>query len=521
MSKLKKILLVAAENDALPGAKVGGVGDVIRDLPIALTKEGLAVNTVIPSYGFLSRLPNLEVVGEVAVSFGGKIQSVMVFRKAIENADGYHYIFHSPAFSVFGESVYWNDDDQPFASDATKFALFSIAVLQALKEELIPWPDVLHCHDWHAAFIFILIEYSPLYRRFRDMHTVFTVHNLAMQGVRPFKGDESSLEMWYPELKYDGRLICDPSSPHCVNPMRAAVEFADKVHTVSPTYAIEIQSKSQHRLGVYGGEGLENELKFRYHNNDLVGVLNGCEYPTLKKTEKTSATKKVLHTEALACLEKWVSRTPTVKSAHWLAERRLNRWLAKKHAGFTLTSIGRVTQQKVRLLETRLENNQTVLEALLDKLGDQGFYFLLGSGDPQLEQFFTEVSGDYENFIFLNGYSDRLSQMLYQYGQLFLMPSSFEPCGISQMLAMRSGQPCLVNAVGGLKDTVFHGKNGFVFEGGDIQSQAKSLLTTFAQTLQLHEDNSDEWQRLSLAAEKTRYTWQESARDYKQKLYSI
>ena len=116
----------------------------------------------------------------------------------------------------------------------------------------------------------------------------------------------------------------------------------------------------------------------------------------------------------------------------------------------------------------------TLLDTILERLGSNGAFFLLGSGTAEYEQFFLEVSARHPNFIYLQGYSDALSHALYNNGDLFVMPSSFEPCGISQMLAMRAGQPCLVHAVGGLNDTVQDGVTGFSFSGADSTEQAQN-----------------------------------------------
>src|SRR6056300_946863 len=129
------------------------------------------------------------------------------------------------------------------------------------------------------------------------------------------------------------------------------------------------------------------------------------------------------------------------------------------------TSVGRLTDQKVLLLRQTMHNGKSLLDNLLLQIKGRARLVLLGSGDPLLEQFLLEVAGRHSNFIFLRGFSIGLSECLYRAGDLFLMPSSFEPCGISQMLAMRAGQPCLVHAVGGLLDTVTDGSDGFVFSG--------------------------------------------------------
>ncbi|WNO09736.1 glycogen/starch synthase [Teredinibacter sp. KSP-S5-2] len=518
MQNNKKILMVAAENDALPRAKVGGVGDVIRDAPKALIKQGCEVDVVLPSYGFLARLEGAVLITSYAVIFGGKIYEISLLHYQEKGSKVNNIILHHPEFAPKGEKVYCNDPDwQPFATDATKFALFCAAVAQGLKIGAIARPDVIHCHDWHAAFLLILLKYAAQYKDLLGIHTVYTIHNLAMQGVRPLKGDESSFAQWFPELAYDAEMICDARFKDCVNPMRAGILLADKVHTVSPTYAEEIQHPSQYSQGIYGGEGLQHELSIRAQNGDLVGILNGCEYP--KGAKYTKPSRKKIGEMIDTALLKWAAESTHLASAHWIAERRTKDWLAKKNAGFTMLSIGRVTEQKSRILQTKVSRGRTALEVILNRLGDEGTYIMLGNGDSKLESFFTKMSAVHDNFIFLNGYSDALSQELYKFGDLFLMPSSFEPCGISQMLAMRAGQPCLVNQVGGLKDTVTHTKNGFAFSGNNIFEQAENLVGIFDEALNLYQNNNVIYASLCKAAAKARFTWEESVKAYLERIY--
>lgn len=513
MPKNKKILMVSAENDALPGAKVGGVGDVLRDLPKALIKKGANVDCVIPSYGFLSRLPKLEKVGEVRFSFASKFNTVDVFKLKGKKTECDFYILHHEEFYIAGEEVYHNDlDGRPFATDARKFAFFCTALANALLQELVPRPDFLHCHDWHTAFLLILLKFDRTLQPLLNIKTVFTIHNLAMQGTRPFKSDTSSFDLWFPKLPYSPALVRDPRYTDCVNPMRAGILLADCVNTVSPSYAEEILLPSDQAHGIYGGDGLESDIQTRKRKGDLIGILNGCEYPS--KGRSSSVSKSKLVSLMQSTVEVWASNLPHVASAHWLADKHIERWSKQKQLGVTITSIGRLTEQKVRLLHTDVEPGVSALEAILQSLGNKGSLIMLGSGNQDIEQFILRMAARFDNLIFLNGYSSELSHALYNFGDLFLMPSSYEPCGISQMLAMKAGQPCLVNGVGGLKDTVEHDKNGFVFKGNGAQAQAKAMVTLFREVVSLYNESPGEWKKVASAAEKTRFTWEASADQY-------
>lgn len=519
MSKVS-ILMVAAENDSLPGTKVGGVGDVLRDLPRALVQEGYLVQTVIPSYGFLSRMEGLVNHGSVAVEFAGASYDVEVLEYHAPGGDANAFILHHALFSPHGETVYCHDGDgRPFAADATKFAFFSAAVGVALLKGKIPKPDVLHCHDWHSAFLLMLLRFNPAFVSLSSMRTVYSIHNLAMQGVRPFRGDSSSFETWFPNLLVDPRDIADPRVTHCINPMRAGIKIADKVHTVSPSYAKEILSHSDIGQGIYGGEGLEDDLRIRSEADDLVGILNGCEYPPVKSKARGLSKAAFIKIIGQSILELGAS-TRQLMSAHWLAEKRLANWIAKKKAGsMLLTSVGRVTDQKARLLTTELHPGLPALTVLLEQLGENDMFVMVGSGDAELEQSLVKISAKNENFLFLNGFSPAVANALYENGDLFVMPSSFEPCGISQLLAMRAGQPCLVNSVGGLKDTVTHMKTGFSFEGENAIEQALAMVDTCKSAVELFHSKPEKWKKICSAASESRFTWGAVTKDYADLLY--
>lgn len=523
----KTILMMAAENDALPNAKVGGIGDVVRDLPNALAAQGCRVHVIIPSHGFLHRSAAQELA-TFPVLFGGGVEQVKLYRwdtpgeGEAEVPGVRQWVVDHPGFYPCGAGqIYCNDgNDRPFASDAGKYALFCAAVGQAILNESFGRVDILHLHDWHSAVLAVLREYDPHYARLQALHTVYSIHNLSLQGTRPMRGDASALETWFPRLQYDQAVICDPREMHCFNPMRAAIALADKVHAVSPTYAQEIQQPSQAAHHIYGGEGLETDLVAAAKQQRLEGILNGCEYPADAKYPKLNKTRlAAIIDEALL---RWVAKSAVMLSAHWIARERLQQWCAKRERGLLVTSVGRITEQKVRLLRhqvTYQNKHQSVLQHLLELLGDQGVFLLLGSGDTDYEKFLQEVSGYCPNFIFLRGYSDELSQAIYNSGDLFIMPSSFEPCGISQMLAMRAGQPCLVHGVGGLNDTVIDDVNGFVFRGGNGDEQALQLLDRFGEVLQTSKKNPQRLQAIAMEAAKARFTWESVAAEYLQKLY--
>lgn len=527
MPETKTILMVAAENDALPGAKVGGIGDVVRDLPAALARQGHHCHVVIPSYGYLHELPGAVPAHHYSTFFGGGVESATLYRiDPSKVKPGTHpqanvtlWVIEHPGLYPFGKGVLYCDDgkERPFASDATKYALFSTIVAQAVINDCFGHLDVLHLHDWHSAFIAILRAYEPRYAALQKLHTVYSIHNLSLQGVRPFRGDVSSFSRWFPSMSYDEKCIRDPRATECVNPMRAAIVLADKVHAVSPSYAKEIQRPSHPEELLYGGEGLQDDLVRAQQQGRLEGILNGCEYGEDAVVGKLDKDQLI---EVLQdAVTHFAARQTSLQTAHWLANIRLEQWSKSGSREFVLTSVGRITEQKVRLLREVVSYQgvtTSVLDHLLSTLKGKGIFILLGSGDADYEQFLTQASARHEHFVFLRGYSDTASEALYVNGDLFLMPSSFEPCGISQMLAMRAGQPCLVHGVGGLNDTVEDSRTGFVFRGDNAEHQGQQLISRLTEVLNMPKQKL---QAIAKRAEAARFTWDSVAEQYAERLY--
>lgn len=163
-------------------------------------------------------------------------------------------------------------------------------------------------------------------------------------------------------------------------------------------------------------------------------------------------------------------------------------------------------------------HQRSALECLLDEIGD-GVFILLGSGDERYEKFFTRMMAHRENFLFLRGFSEPLAESLYVFGDLFFMPSSYEPCGISQMLAMRAGTPCIVHRVGGLRDTVEHEVNGFAFTGSTRFEQARAMLEAVRHAMVVRKQ-PEKWLSICAAAPASRFSWDAATARYVSELYS-
>jgi starch synthase len=225
--------------------------------------------------------------------------------------------------------IYFSDaPERPYATDANKFAFLCAAVADWLLEaESLPdaihlhdWslPDAIHLHDWHAAFFCLLRDFSPRHEKLRAVRTVFTIHNLSYQGTRPLRDDESSLETWFPNLNYDLESVQDLSARNCINPMAMAIRLADKISTVSPTYAKEICLPSDAATSFVGGEGLESLLVDAANDGRLTGVLNGCYYDQPPTGLDWPALLSAMRTQVTT----WLDADPE-NPTHQLAAKRL------------------------------------------------------------------------------------------------------------------------------------------------------------------------------------------------------
>ena len=193
--------------------------------------------------------------------------------------------------------------------------------------------------------------------------------------------------------------------------------------------------------------------------------------------------------------------------------------MPKRRPKHVLTSIGRLVGQKVSLFLEDMPDGRTAIETVLDDLGKDGVFIVLGNGEKYYEERMTYIAERAENLLFLCGYSESVALPLYRTGSLFLMPSSFEPCGISQMLAMRSAQPCVVHGVGGLKDTVEDERTGFVFDGITTQDQASGFIASVRRALNVKTEENDRWQRICIRAASARFSWEKAARQTIEQLY--
>ncbi len=511
---MNNFLFVAAENDAIPDCKAGGMGDVVRDVPRQISAMGDKVHVVVPSYGRLHQNGTFKTHLNFPLrgtTYTAELYEVIP-KKEYKNV--HHYVLHHPEIEEGDIAhIYHNDPTEPFYTDAIKYFIFCTGVAEALKKEAFGKLDVVHMHDWHSSLVLFLKKYHPAYKALTKMRYVYSIHNLAIQGIRPFENNYSSLKTWFPEINYDEKALMDYRYQDCVNLMAVGIRLADAVHTVSPSYKEDVLKPSSPPEFI-GGEGLEQDLLKADNEGRLYGILNGCNYGNIRVADTGK-----LYRNTVKALFRWLQEESKKYKADFLAHtgEKVMQYVAKQPK-FIVSSVARLTEQKFYFFKRSPEAFVSILKKL-DEV--DGIFMLLGTGAPEYEALFREMSYTHQNFIFTNGQSEDLIDSIYLESNLYFMPSLFEPCGISQMLAMRNGNPCLVHHTGGLKDTVAHMKTGFAFDGDTYEEKIQNMLASFDLALDVFKNDPKKWQRIRSGAKKMRFTWEKSVTDYYKQLYLL
>ncbi|GGF94679.1 glycogen synthase GlgA [Paenibacillus aceti] len=466
-----KILFAAAE--VFPFIKTGGLADVIGALPKALHEAGHDVRIVLPKYKDIpSRFTDqLQHLGEMEVPVGWRRQY-----------GGIEYLVHEgvPVYFIDNEYYFGRDGVYGYGDDGERFAFLNRAVLELLPR-LGFRPDVLHCHDWHTAMIPLLLkEHFREDEAYQGIRTVYTIHNLLYQGIFPREvlGDLLSVPDHYftaDGVEYYGN----------VSFMKAGLVYADHVTTVSPTYASEIRTP-------YYGYGMDGLL--RSLGDRLTGIVNGIDAQLYNP-----ATDDQIY----------------VKYRSSLAKKQQNKLELQREVGLpengAIPLIGMVT----RLVEPKgLDLLTRILDEWLHNNDVQ--FVLLGTGDQSYENWFREAAFRHPQKLAAKIlFSDQLSRRIYAGSDLFLMPSRFEPCGISQLLALRYGSIPVVRETGGLNDTV-HSYNEYTREGNGFSFHnfnAHDLLYTLNRAVSFYRQ-PEIWAGIVKNAMAGDYSWQQSAKQY-------
>ncbi|GAA4317270.1 glycogen/starch synthase [Pontixanthobacter gangjinensis] len=491
------------------------MGDVVRDVPRQIASRGDRVSIITPAYSRL-HTSGAEKVSDIDFIFRGVPHRGEIYEvTGKQEITGIkHYVLHHPDIKAGDIAhIYFNDPDQPFYTDANVFSLFCTAVAAAVREGVFGKLNIIHLHDWHTSMLLFLRKFNPGFKVLKDIRMVYSIHNLAIQGIRPFENNYSSVKAFFPEIEFDHEQLYDRRYPDCINLMAVGIRLADAVHTVSPSYKEDIQKPSNPPHFI-GGEGLEEDLKKANKEKRLFGILNGANYSNINTVESG-----ILFRQCVRRLFRWLQEEKKDYKAHYLAHtgEKITRW-QEHNPDFICTSVARLTEQKFFFFK----EDPGLLPGLMKKLTEvNGVYILLGTGAPEYEEIFREASYHHKNFIFINAQSESIIDMLYQESNLYLMPSQFEPCGISQMLAMRNGQPCLVHHTGGLIDTVDNMKTGFSFDGKNVKEKTANFVKIFSEAVDLYFKDRKAWDEICANARAKRFTWEKSVETYYAELYQL
>lgn len=467
-----KILFVASE--AHPFIKVGGLGDVAYALPKALRKLGIDARVILPKYVAIKDeyKKDIDTLSTFNVPVGWRNQYAGL---EFMSYDGIPFYFIDNEYYFKRESAYGYYDD------GERFAYFSRAVLEAIKYMGDFIPDVIHCNDWHTGAIIPLL--NEFYRNqlfYSGIKTVFTIHNLQYQGVfsKEILGDLLSLNWDY--FTEDRMKFYD-----AVSFMKGGLNMADKISTVSSTYAEEIKTP-------YYGEGLDGLLCSR--SADLYGIVNGIDTEIFNP----EFDKELTYNFTADNLENKLKSKEELQKALNLP---INRDIPM------LGIVSRLVSQK------GLDLIAGVIEEILN-MNIQ--LVVLGTGDKDFENMFQYYAAKYPDKLSANIYFDNsLAKKIYASSDMFLMPSQFEPCGIGQLLAMRYGSLPIVRETGGLKDTVFS-YNEFTGEGNGFSFadyNAHDMLYTIERAVGFYY-NKSLWKELTIKAMKQDNSWKKSAEKY-------
>ena len=470
-----KVLFTVSE--CVPFIKSGGLADVAGSLPKELKRLGTDVRVIMPKYGSISEEFKQEMkrVAEFTVQVGWRNQYCGIEELSY---NGITFYF------VDNEQYFKRDHLYGYFDDGERFAFFNHAVLQGLAQIQF-YPDVIHCHDWHTGMIpFLLKKKYQMIKEYAEIKSVFTIHNLQFQGIMPKEAlnDLLNLDDRYfnmEELEFYGNI----------NFMKGALVAADKITTVSPTYLKEIQTD-------YFGEKLNGVLVKR--NEDLSGILNGIDEDIYNPETDLNLVKNY----CTATIHDKEENKRSIQQKFGLPQSDVP----------LIAMITRLTKQK------GLELVQAVFHEIVSENIQM---IVLGTGDPEFEQFFREMEGMYgEKFKAYIGFNEDLAHQLYAGADLFLMPSKFEPCGLGQLIALKYGTVPIVRETGGLNDTVqpyneFSGEgNGFSF----TKFNAHDMLYTIRRAIYFYQEQ-EIWDQLIISAMEMKYSWAQSAFKYNQ-LYS-
>lgn len=472
---MKKVLFVTSE--VHPLIKTGGLADVSSGLPKALAELSQDVRILVPNYQAIRTDQDIHFVCTIHVDH----RNVNILETRLPESDVTIWLVDCPEYFSHPGNPYLDKQGNPWANSAERFSLFCrVAVEVAMNRAHLNWhADIVHCNDWQSGLIPALLSLEP-----SRPATVFTIHNLAYQGLFPsttFSNLRLPEQLWNPGttgLEFFGMLSF----------IKGGLGCADRITTVSPTYALEIQTPEF-------GYGLEGLLSHR--EEDLSGIINGID------TDHWNPEKDVNIAQQY--------------SATTLIKKKLNKASLQKQASLPVDEeitviglIGRLVEQK---------GIDMVIDCLPELAAMPVQFILLGSGESNYEMRLQNLANLYpKNISITLGYNEQLAHQIEAGADIFLMPSRFEPCGLNQMYSLRYGTIPIVRKTGGLADTVIdslpdsildQSANGIVFN----EPSPGALLEAVKRALLLYSD-AKIWKSMQRSAMNQDLSWQRSAKQY-------
>jgi starch synthase len=478
------VVMITAE--LAPVAKVGGLGDMVYGLAGELAQRGNSVEIILPKYdnmrydliaGLTLEHQHLQVPW-----YGGAINTSVW--SGLAHGRKCHFIDPHSADNFFNRGVYYGHND-----DNLRFAFFSRAAMEFLHKSG-KQPDIIHCHDWHTALVPVLLfeMYKPL--GMSHPRVCFTIHNFRHQGLA---GEEvlRATGLNRPEYYFHYDRLRDNHNPYALNLLKGGIVYSNFVTTVSPRHAWEAKD---------GGQGFGLEPTLHKHHYKYGGVLNGLDYDQYNPAGDPAIPVHY----APETIEKKYANRAALRQRFRMADNE------KPVVAF----IGRLDQQK---------GLELVRHAIFHSLKHGAQFVLLGSSPERAtnDHFLglkQHLHGNPDCHLEI-GYYEELSRLIYAGADIFIVPSRFEPCGLTQMIAMRYGTVPVVRAVGGLVDTVFdidysdrppQARNGFVFEHGDNAGIESGL----DRALGCYHRSPDRWRDVMLNGMRSDVSWRNPVRDY-------
>lgn len=473
---MKNVLFVASE--AVPFIKTGGLADVVGSLPKCFPKEYFDVRVIIPKYACMKQefKDSLQFVTSFYMDLNWRQQYVGILETEYEGIK-FYFIDNEEHFS----------GDRPYSGmpwDLEKFAFFSKAALSMLP--VIGFrPDIIHCHDWQTGLVPVYLKERFQGNEFYwGIKSVMTIHNLKFQGVwdiQTIKNITGLSDYYFTPDKLE--------SNRDANYLKGGIVYADAITTVSNTYAEEIKTP-------FYGEGLDGLMRAR--SNSLRGIVNGIDYDEYNPETDPNIFKRY-------------------NAKNFRKEKVKNKTALQEELGLEVNPKAMMIGMCTRLTDQKgLDLVSYVMEELCQ---DAVQIVVLGTGDAQYENMFRHFAWKYGNKVSANiYYSEELSHKIYASSDAFLMPSLFEPCGLSQLMSLGYGTVPIVRETGGLKDTVMPYNEyestgtGFSF----MNYNAYEMLGTIRYAERIYYDKKREWNKIIDRAMASDFSWDHSAKQYEE-----